>query len=94
MTERPPLEERDVADRLRGFIAAEFGVDADDPEFTDEVDLFNYGYVDSLGFLTLTEFLDREFDLGLSESDLVNAPLDTIRNMASFVVQRVAERSG
>lgn len=75
-----------MAERIRQFICVEFGVPADDPEFTDEVDLFSFGYVDSFGFLTLTDFLTNEFAIELTESDLVNAPLDTIRNMADFVV--------
>jgi methoxymalonate biosynthesis acyl carrier protein len=82
------MQIEEVAERLRQFIRSEFGVPADDAEFNDDVDLFNYGYVDSFGGVTLNAFVEREFQIELSESDMVNAPLNTIRGISAFVVKR------
>ena len=47
----------DIKQNLRGYIVQRFTVPADDVEFTDDVHLFDYGYVDSFGAveLVLTE---------------------------------------
>ena len=82
------METEEIADRLRHFIRTEFGVPADDGEFNDDVDLYNYGYVDSFGGVTLHGFVEREFKIELSESDLLDAPLSTIRGISSFVAKR------
>ena len=37
-----------VKDTLRAYIAEHFDA-GDDPDFTDEVNLFDFGFVDSLG---------------------------------------------
>jgi methoxymalonate biosynthesis acyl carrier protein len=82
------MQTEDIADRLRQFIRSEFGVPADDSEFNDDVDLYNYGYVDSFGGVTLNGFVEREFQIELSEADLINVPLNTIRGISAFVAKR------
>src|SRR5437763_244894 len=43
----------DIKQNLRGYIVQRFTVPADDVEFTDDVHLFDYGYVDSFGAVEL-----------------------------------------
>ena len=37
----------EVISELRGFIRERFGIPENDSDFNDEVNLFNYGYIDS-----------------------------------------------
>jgi D-alanine--poly(phosphoribitol) ligase subunit 2 len=82
------MEINETVSRLRGFIRQRFGIPESDPEFTDDVDLFNYGYVDSFGAVDLNAFIEEEFSLRLSEADLVTVPLNTIREISTFVARR------
>jgi acyl carrier protein len=75
---------------LRQFIRTEFEVPANDREFTDDVHLFDYGYVDSFGAVKLTAFVEKNFSVEVKQSDLIAHPMNTIREIAGFVVRRRA----
>jgi acyl carrier protein len=82
------MELDDVRQELRNFIRVRFGIPDDDPEFNDDVHLFDYGYVDSFGAVELNSFVDKEFAVKVSSSDLIAFPLNTVREIATFVVKR------
>ena len=54
-----------VKDTLRNYILEHFQIEADDPDFGDDVHLFDYGFVDSLGATEIVLFLE-ETPLGIS----------------------------
>ncbi len=74
--------------QLRDFIREEFSVPSDDAAFTDDVHLFDYGYVDSFGATELISFVEDRFGVEVRQSDLVAYPLNTIREIATFALQR------
>ena len=41
--------EKNVKNTLRDYIIQYASIEPDDPDFSDDVDLFDYGFVDSLG---------------------------------------------
>ncbi len=82
------METADIIPELRSFIQQRFKVPDGDPDFTDDVHLFDYGYVDSFGALDLTSFVEERFKVTVSESDMVVYPLNTIREIATFVFRR------
>jgi methoxymalonate biosynthesis acyl carrier protein len=73
---------------LRSFIQERFQVPENDPDFSDDVNLFDYGYVDSFGAVELTCFVKENFSVEINDSDLVAFPLNTIREIATFTVKR------
>jgi D-alanine--poly(phosphoribitol) ligase subunit 2 len=82
-----------IASRLRAFIRERFKVPENDPDFTDDTHLFDYGYVDSFGAVDLTTFVETAFSTKISESDLIAYPLNTIREIATFVANRINQES-
>lgn len=82
------METDEITSELRSFIRKRFGVPESDPDFNDDVDLFNYGYIDSFGAVELTTFIENQFSIRLSESDWVALPLSTIKEISSFVLAR------
>jgi len=84
------LETDQVAAELRAFIKSHFKVPDSDRDFTDEVHLFDYGYIDSFGAVELTSFLEQAFSVKVTESDLITFPLNSIREISTFVVKRKA----
>ena len=78
----------DIKQNLRGYIAQRFTVPADDVEFTDDVHLFDYGYVDSFGAVELVEFVQDRFGVQVSQADLMAYPMNTINEIATFVTLR------
>ncbi len=82
------MELDNVMRELRDFIRVRFQVPDNDPEFNDDVHLFDYGYVDSFGAVELNSFVEKEFSVKVTSSDLIVFPLNTIREIATFVVKR------
>jgi acyl carrier protein len=82
------VETLDIAGTIRGYIQNRFSVPADDPDFTDDVHLFDYGYIDSFGAVELTMFVEAEFTIKLTEADMVVFPLNTVNQIADFVGKR------
>ncbi len=77
-----------IMSKLRTFIRDQFGVPASDKDFTDDVHLFDYGYVDSFGAVALTQFVETTFGIRVTQGDLVACPLNSIREIATFVQAR------
>ena len=82
------METPEIATALRGFIRERYGVPANDPDFNDDVDLFNYGYIDSFGAVDLTSFIEKQFAIQFTNSDWVTFPLSNINQISSFVAKR------
>ena len=82
------MEIDEVTSDLRGFIRERFGIPEYDSDFNDDVNLFNYGYIDSFGAVELTSFIENRFSIRLTESDWVAFPLSTINEISSFVSKR------
>jgi acyl carrier protein len=78
----------DIISELRAFIIKQFAVPENDDYFTNTVDLFNYGYIDSLGAAELTSFVETRFGIGFTDADWANVPLSSTEEIARFVSKR------
>jgi acyl carrier protein len=78
----------EIKRNLREYIVQRFAVPSDDAEFTEDVHLFDYGYVDSFGAVELVEFVQDQFGVAVSQSDLMVYPMNTINDIANFVSLR------
>jgi acyl carrier protein len=83
----------DVASRIEAFVRSQFDVHPDDPGFSRKADLYESGYVDSVGVAELLEFLREEFGLEVPESDLLGDDFSTIEGIAGIVVRYEQSRS-
>ncbi len=79
--------DKNIKDALRNFIIEYAVIDEDDPDFTDDVDLFDYGFLDSLGATEVVQFLADEFGVMVTQEDITLYPMNTINEIAA-----VAER--
>ena len=83
------MEQDSIVRELRSFIRERFEVPDNDPDFNDDVNLFDYGYVDSFGAVELTTFVKEQYSVEIAGSDLVAFPLNTVREIAAFAVKRL-----
>jgi len=81
-----------IAEQLRHFVRAEFKVPDNDADFNDDIHLFDYGYVDSFGAVTLTAFVEKSFEIKISQTDMIAYPLNTINEIATFTEKRKNEK--
>jgi methoxymalonate biosynthesis acyl carrier protein len=82
------METDQIKKAIRAYIIGRFKVDDSDPEFTDDVHVFEYGYVDSFGAVELIGFVEEQFGIKITQGDLVSYPLNTITEIADFVSLR------
>jgi acyl carrier protein len=87
------MNEADAAARIEAFVREAFTVDESDARFGRDVDLFEGGYVDSVGLIELLAFIEDEFGLEVPDEDLASAEFTTIDGMAAVLV-RLFERAG
>lgn len=83
------MDNSPITAELRQFIRQRYGVPETDADFNDDVDLFNYGYIDSFGAVDLIAFIERQFAIKFTNADWVAFPLSTINQITGFVAKRM-----
>jgi methoxymalonate biosynthesis acyl carrier protein len=82
------MEREAIKTELRNHIREKYHVSPEDQDFNDNVHLYDYGYVDSFGAVQLKMFVESKFAIEFSPTDLTNVSLNSIDQMADFVVKR------
>lgn len=78
-----------IKDELRNYIITNFEVDADDPDFSDDVHLFDYGFLDSLNATQAILFLEDTFHIEITQRDITLYPMNTIDEIAAVVLKKL-----
>jgi acyl carrier protein len=74
-----------IANRIETFVRTQFDVSSDDEGFGRTIDLFELGYVDSVGFAELLAFLSEEFGVEVPQDELLSDEFLRIDGMASII---------
>lgn len=82
----------DTLTAVRDFIKDQANVAATDDLFSDTVDLFDYGYLDSFGIVGLIETIDQRFAIDLSNIDFYEDGHRTIAGIAALIDAQTAGR--
>jgi len=82
-----------IASRVEAFVRTQFDVDPNDDDFNRTVDLYDRGYIDSVGFVELLAFLGKEFHVEIPEEDLLSDEFLTIDGIA-IIVARLSVAGG
>lgn len=61
----------------------------DDPDYTSDVNLFDYGYLDSLGAVQLTEYLEEKYSIEITQRDIVLYSMSTVDEIAEVVFSKL-----
>ncbi len=79
------MQTPDTASQIEQFIRETFQVAADDPGFGRNVDLFESGYVDSVGVIETLGFIADNFGVEVPDSMLLSDEFTTIDGMARTI---------
>jgi acyl carrier protein len=79
------LTQDEIAERLEAFVRTQYLIRADDPEFARDIDLYDLGYVDSIGLVELLTFIKTSFDVEIEEDDLLSDEFSNINGIAKIV---------
>lgn len=84
-------EDHLIENRIEEYIRTQFSVSPSDPGFGPEADLFEEGYVDSVGVVELLEFVGQEFAVEIPEEDLLSDDFSTLGGIARIVRRSLGE---
>lgn len=79
-------QDEPVAQALLAFIRDLAGA-ADDNALSTRVDLFDSGYVDSLGVVALTAHIASAYGVHLNEQELFDTRLSTVAGIAEIIAE-------
>ena len=79
-------------DKIRQYLTEtlliEFGDDGS--SVSEEANLFESGLIDSFGFVQLVAFLEKTFDIKISDEEVLSDALSSFAKIRSFVETKVA----
>jgi D-alanine--poly(phosphoribitol) ligase subunit 2 len=81
-----------IAVRIETFVRKQFEIDLLDECFDRTVDLYDRGYIDSVGFVELLAFIAEEFGVEIPEEDLLDDNFLMIDGIA-VIVGRLLDES-
>ena len=81
-----------AAVQIERFLRTRFRIAADDTGFTRRANLWEEGYVDSVGVVEVIEFLERTFAVRIPDDALFAPEFTCVDGMAEFVTQSLETR--
>ena len=79
------MELPDVQRRIERFIREQFMVSDDDHRFSATTDLYENGFVDSVGVVELLAFIGEEFGVEIPEELLLSKDFSNVDGIARIV---------
>ena len=73
-----------IAETISEFIREKFEI-GDDPDFTNDVHLFNAGFVDSFGAVEIIHFVEETYAISITQKDITLFPMNTVNEIAAVV---------
>ncbi len=70
-------------------VRQQFEIEADDPDYGTDIDLFDYGYIDSLGAVALIDYIEGRFHCTITQKDISQYSLNTIQEIAELVAHKI-----
>ena len=78
----------DLTSKIKGFVIENFPA-ARKRNLTDDVSLLESGIVDSIGILEIVAFIEKSFQVTISDDDLTPENFNSIKAIAAFLQARV-----
>jgi len=78
----------DIILTLENYVNEHFDI-GDDPDYNAEVDLFEYGFLDSMGAMEVIAFIEEEFGIEITQKDIVLYPMNTVTEIAEVVAEKL-----
>ena len=80
------VETTEVKDRIRKFIAETAFVSED--KIKDNTLIFTEGIFDSMGFLSLINYIEDNFKIKAEDSELLEENFESVEAISNFVIKK------
>ena len=78
-----PCDNCTIEQKVKQYVLRETFVEAD--KIQDDTLIFKEGFFDSMGFIKLITFIEEEFNIRTSDTDLVEDNFESIKAIALFI---------
>lgn len=78
----------EITENLENYIRDRFDI-GDDPDYTTDVDLFEYGFLDSMGAMEVITHIEEEYGIKITQKDIILYPMNTVREIAEVVAEKI-----
>jgi len=83
-----------VESSIEEFIRNRFNVQPDDSLFARDINLWEYGYADSVGVVELISFLETTFGVRLPDGAFFDPDFTSIQGISRIVQRHIQESPG
>lgn len=80
------LEE--IIKNIRRFILENYLFGYVETELSNEMSFLGYGVIDSLGIVELLTYIEKEFDIAVSNDEILPDNLDSVDSVSRFVLRK------
>jgi acyl carrier protein len=89
----PARTDEQMDQKIRQYLAETLLIEfsEDDGGVREDANLFESGLIDSFGFVQLVAFLEKEFDIKISDDEVLSDSLSSFAKIRSFVEAKVAQ---
>lgn len=87
MGEKVTLEQ--ISQKIRKFLFDNYLFGYDENEFSNDSSFLDFGVLDSTGILELIVFIESEFDIEVSDGEILPENLDSVKCVSCFVYKKV-----
>lgn len=77
-----------IEETLSEFIREKFEI-GDDPDFTNDVHMFNEGFVDSFGAVEIIHFVEETYNIKITQRDITLFPMNTVNEIAAVIKNKI-----
>jgi D-alanine--poly(phosphoribitol) ligase subunit 2 len=77
-----------VAETISEYVKEHFEI-GDDPDFNNDVHLFNEGFVDSFGAVEIIHFIEQTYNVEVTQKDITLFPMNTVNEIAAVVESKI-----
>ncbi len=78
-----------IKENLYNYIMEKYDLEGD-PDYTTDVNLFDYGFLDSMGATEVIMWLEETYNIEITQKDIVLNPMDSIDEIAEVVFGKVS----
>jgi D-alanine--poly(phosphoribitol) ligase subunit 2 len=78
----------DIMLELERHIRERYEIEDGDDDFTTDVHLFDYGFIDSIGATALIAHIEKTYGIQVTNQDLMLYSLNTIREISTFIAAK------
>jgi len=83
---------QEIEQNIRSFVVDNFLFGEENGHFSNDDSFLDKGLIDSMGILTLVEFVKEKYSISIEDEELVPDRWDSVHRIAAFIHGKLASK--